>query len=162
MKITEAAIADIPLIGRLAEEIWPEAFRSILSPEQIAYMLRWMYAPASLKEQMKEGHRFLLLSSGEDFLGYASWSAGPSMGVARLHKLYVLPGVQGRGGGSLLLEEVIRRARRQMHRSLRLNVNRFNRAIAFYEKKGFRITGEEDNDIGSGYFMNDYVMELAL
>jgi GNAT superfamily N-acetyltransferase len=162
MKITDAAIGDIPLIGRLAEEIWPQAFRAILSPEQIAYMLRWMYSSASLEEQMKKGHRFLLLSGEEIFLGYASWSADPATGIARLHKLYVLPGAQGGGGGSLLLEEVIRRARRQAHRSLRLNVNRFNRAIAFYEKKGFRITGEEDNDIGSGYFMNDYVMELDL
>jgi GNAT superfamily N-acetyltransferase len=162
MKVTDAGREDIPLIGRLAEEIWPEAFRDILTPEQIAYMLQWMYAPASLEEQMKKGHRFLLLRGKERSFGYASWSADPPTGIARLHKLYVLPGIRGRGGGSLLLEEVIRRARGQMHRRLRLNVNRFNSAIAFYEKKGFRIMAEEDNDIGSGYFMNDYVMELAL
>ena len=27
---------------------------------------------------------------------------------------------------------------------------------------GFVVTGEEDIDIGHGYFMNDFVMEIAL
>jgi ribosomal protein S18 acetylase RimI-like enzyme len=41
-------------------------------------------------------------------------------------------------------------------------VNRHNRALHFYEKQGFKIIREEDIDIGSGYFMNDYVMELTI
>ena len=44
--------------------------------------------------------------------------------------------------------------------SMFLNVNRHNESsIAFYEKIGFRKVYTEDNDIGNGYFMNDYVME---
>jgi diamine N-acetyltransferase len=42
---------------------------------------------------------------------------------------------------------------------LRLNVNRFNKAVGFYENFGFRVIGQEDIDIGQGYFMNDYIME---
>jgi len=45
--------------------------------------------------------------------------------------------------------------------SLTLNVNRHNKARFFYEKYGFVIIGEEDIDIGEGYFMNDYIMELS-
>ena len=45
---------------------------------------------------------------------------------------------------------------------LELNVNRHNDAFHFYTKLGFSISKEEDNDIGEGYFMNDYVMEKVL
>ncbi|MGZ8545109.1 MAG: GNAT family N-acetyltransferase, partial [Flavisolibacter sp.] len=45
---------------------------------------------------------------------------------------------------------------------LRLNVNRNNSARSFYEKLGFEMIGEEDIDIGNGYFMNDYVMEKKI
>jgi ribosomal protein S18 acetylase RimI-like enzyme len=43
-----------------------------------------------------------------------------------------------------------------------LNVNRYNKARFFYEKLGFVIMKEEDIDIGSGYYMIDYVMEKKL
>ena len=42
---------------------------------------------------------------------------------------------------------------------LLLNVNRNNKAVQFYLSLDFSIIKEEDNDIGNGYFMNDYVME---
>ena len=45
---------------------------------------------------------------------------------------------------------------------LQLNVNRHNTAKSFYEKLGFAVIKEEDIDIGSGYFMNDYIMEKRL
>ena len=45
---------------------------------------------------------------------------------------------------------------------LELNVNRHNKAINFYKKLGFIITMEEDIDIGNGYYMNDYVMNLEV
>jgi GNAT superfamily N-acetyltransferase len=162
MTITDATRNDTAVITDLAKRIWPVAFHAILSPAQIAYMLEWMYSPVSLQEQMKKGHHFLLLKEEDDFIGYASWSWEEGAGVARLHKIYVLPEMHGRGGGSLLLKEVTRRARLKGQQGLQLNVNRFNPAVAFYRRKGFRIIREEDNDIGEGYFMNDYVMQLSL
>jgi hypothetical protein len=38
------------------------------------------------------------------------------------------------------------------------NVNRYNNALAFYQKLGYEILKEEDIDIGEGFFMNDFVM----
>ena len=45
---------------------------------------------------------------------------------------------------------------------LELNVNRYNKARFFYLKQGFIMIGEEDIEIGEGYFMNDYIMELIV
>jgi hypothetical protein len=41
-------------------------------------------------------------------------------------------------------------------------VNRYNKAKGFYEKLGFKVIGKEDIDIGNGYLMNDYVMQLEI
>ena len=40
-----------------------------------------------------------------------------------------------------------------------LRILDFNKAKEFYEKLGFSVIQEEDIDIGSGYYMNDYIME---
>jgi hypothetical protein len=41
-------------------------------------------------------------------------------------------------------------------------VNRYNKAKDFYEKAGFKIIETVDIEIGNGFYMNDYVMELPL
>ena len=46
--------------------------------------------------------------------------------------------------------------------ALTLNVNRFNKAIDFYLKNGFKIIKEENIEIGNGFLMEDYVMEKIL
>jgi ribosomal protein S18 acetylase RimI-like enzyme len=43
-----------------------------------------------------------------------------------------------------------------------LNVNRFNPAVSFYEKYGFRTVKEEVIDIGNGFVMDDFVMVLEV
>jgi hypothetical protein len=43
-----------------------------------------------------------------------------------------------------------------------LNVNRFNKAVQFYQYLEFTIIKEENIDIGDGYLMEDYVMEQKL
>ena len=47
-------------------------------------------------------------------------------------------------------------------KALQLQVNRYNKARNFYENLGFTVLYKADFDIGNGYFMNDYVMELSL
>lgn len=160
--VTHAGMDQLPLIRDLAHRIWPDAFQGILSDAQIAYMLEWMYSLSALTGQLEKGHRFLLAAAENEFLGYASYQVLEKKAVVKLHKIYVLPAIQGKGAGSALLTEIMRLARAQKASRIRLNVNRFNTALAFYQKKGFEIVGEEDNDIGQGYFMNDYVMELSL
>jgi hypothetical protein len=41
-------------------------------------------------------------------------------------------------------------------------VNRFNTALGFYKRIGFSIVTEENIDIGQGYWMEDYVMEMPI
>jgi ribosomal protein S18 acetylase RimI-like enzyme len=45
---------------------------------------------------------------------------------------------------------------------LQLQVNKHNKALYFYQKLGFRVIEEVVFDIGHGYIMDDYLMELVL
>lgn len=162
-RIQAANEAHIPIIRAIAHETWPPTFGSILSPEQIAYMLNWMYSEAALREQMQRGHRFLLGYEGEQPLGYASFEMGnPDALSVKIHKLYVLPQAQGKGMGQALIAFIEKEALEVHKNRLLLNVNRFNKAVDFYQKNGFNILKEEDIEIGKGFLMEDFVMEKSL
>lgn len=161
--IRSADVGDINSIGFLAQQIWPEAYGEILSPDQLKYMLKLIYSPKALHRQMiDDHHQFLVVEKETEPIGFASWSATPDDGVYKLHKLYLLPGRQGKGLGRAVLRFIFDTIRPEGARKLRLNVNRHNKALQFYERMGFVVTGQEDIDIGHGYFMNDYIMEIPV
>ena len=162
-KISEATIADIPVIIDIAEKTWWPAYSKILSQEQIRYMLDAIYAPPVLEQQMtNKSQTYLLLRSGDKPQAFAAY--GPrseDASVYKIHKIYVLPGNQKKGYGQALIEAIKTRARESSVAVIDLNVNRFNPARYFYEKLGFEIMREEDVPVGP-YWMNDYVMRLKL
>lgn len=126
-------------------------------------MLNMMYSEVSLQRQLKElKHKFVIAFEEEDPVGFASWSFIAERNIYRLHKIYVLPGKQGRGIGKGLIEYVIARIQPKGTARLELNVNRHNKAKDFYIRLGFRVVREEDIPIGEGYFMNDFVMEKII
>ena len=43
--IRKATVADYELIHMMAKEVFPATYKDILSPEQLDYMMEWMYAP---------------------------------------------------------------------------------------------------------------------
>lgn len=158
MHIKQAAPIDIPMIQQLAQIIWPPTFANILSQPQIQYMLQWMYSEPSLSKQLKEGCIFFIAYQQNLPIGYASWQK-LNHAEAKLHKLYVLPEMQGKKVGFALLQKIIELTQENGLQRLILNVNRYNqKAIVFYLRTGFTIEKEEDINIGNGYFMNDYVM----
>ncbi|SIT28668.1 N-acetylglutamate synthase, GNAT family [Filimonas lacunae] len=162
MTIIDASLENIPQIQRIAYATWPSAYGEIISETQIHYMLATMYSTGILTKQLQEGHHFALAESEGKAIGFAGYAPTEDSKVYKLHKLYVLPNIQKEGAGKALLHYAIDFAKNAGAEKLQLNVNRSNNAKNFYEKNGFQVIGEEDIDIGNGYFMNDYVMEFSL
>lgn len=159
--VRPATVADIPLIRTLASQVWPLTYETILSRAQIIYMMRLLYSEDALRKQMENAHSFILVYNAGIPVGFASYSdVEPT--VCKLQKLYVLPNQQGRGTGRFLVDQVTAIAIENGATLLRLNVNRHNKAKSFYEKIGFAVVREEKIDIGSGYVMDDFVMEKSL
>ena len=161
VKFIDAGIPEIPVIQDIAERTWWPTYSKILSEEQIRYMIDALYSTETISETMSNGsQRYILLTENSGPQGFASFGLRKDdVDVAKLHKVYVLPGNQGNGYGRLLIEEVKRRLIIENIRILDLNVNRFNKAKEFYEKMGFSVLREEDVPIGP-YWMNDFVMRL--
>jgi ribosomal protein S18 acetylase RimI-like enzyme len=156
-----AALHDLPVVERLAQEIWPGTYSAILSPDQLQYMMNLIYSRASLQQQFRQ-HRFLLAELNHEPVGFASYGPADTPGTYKLHKIYVHPKTQGKGIGKSIIDFVVEQLHTQQGKILRLNVDRYNKARQFYERLDFAVIKEEDIDIGNGYFMNDYVMEKRI
>lgn len=162
--IVAATANDCKAIQEMAYKTWPNAYGQILSKAQLEYMLDLFYSIEALNENMvSKNHHFLLAKEQDICLGFASYEHHyMGVEVTRLHKLYLLPESQGKGAGQKLLQTVEALARANESTTISLNVNKFNKALGFYKKQGFRIVAEEDIAIGHGYLMEDYKMEKSL
>ena len=161
--ITEATEEDFETIRNVAHTAWPVTYGEILSKAQLDYMLEKMYSDAALLDNLKKGHHFMLAKENSVCLGFASIEHGYlNEKCTRLHKIYLLPETQGKGLGKMLLERIVVLAKENHSETISLNVNRFNKACAFYQKMGFEIVAQEDLEIGNGYLMEDYKMEKKI
>ena len=163
-EIRKATLADIPLINQLAWIVFPHTYKDILSPEQIDYMMEWMYSPTNLKKQMTEdGHIYYLAFRADAPAGYLSIQPEGEH-IYHLQKIYVLPNYQGMKLGKMLFQQAIDGIK-ELHPApcqMRLNVNRQNKARDFYRNMGMYKMAEGDFHIGNGYYMNDYIMALDI
>ena len=61
VEIRKANVEDIPLIHQMAWVAFPHTYQALLTPEQIEYMMDWMYSETNLHQQMTEdGHIYYL------------------------------------------------------------------------------------------------------
>ena len=161
IRIIRAEQEHVSAIAQLAETIWREHYPGIISTAQIEYMLARMYDLAVLRQEIDAGVTYNCLFAGSDLAGYSAHS--PVAEKMKLHKLYVHPAHQRKGFGASLLAEVERDTRERGFETLSLSVNKANqKAIAAYRRFGFTIRQAVVVEIGSGFVMDDYVMEKRL
>jgi len=154
---------ELQIVQDLAYAIWPDTFKDILSPEQIDYMLNWMYDLETLRKQAENGQLFYVYTENEvpvGFMGIEPFYLSKS--ELKIHKIYVLPQTQGSGIGKMLIQKAIAVAQEKDIQKLVLNVNRFNKAVTFYQHLGFTIDYEENIDIGNGFWMEDFVLKYDI
>ena len=165
--IRRAGTADIPTIHEMAEVVFRQTYRTILSPDQLDFMMEWMYAPHNLEDQIcRQGHTYYLATEKGTPAGYVSFNreqdAQDGKRTFHLQKIYVMPQYQGQGLGSLLFDHALDSIRQLGGERVELNVNRGNPALQFYLHKGMKKARQGDFPIGHGYYMNDYIMSLDL
>ena len=155
--------ADRRQVANLARAIWMPHYAPIIGRAQVDYMLAHMQSEAAIADQIASGYEYYLAIKADRALGYAALVPEPTNGQGQLSKIYVLP-AEGRAGiGGLLLAHVEQRCRELNLNRLWLTVNRHNAvALAFYRRHGFSEAGRQVTDIGSGYVMDDWVMEKNL
>ena len=150
---------EIELLKKLAETIWPSTYQNIITQRQMLYMIDRSYNPAVLKVQLAQGGKIWVAKHKDQIIGYAHIQPESSV-KAKVDKLYVLPEYQNQGVGKQLMEIIDHYATVNLIQRVILRVNKLNsKAIKAYLKYGFRITESVIQDIGSGFVMDDYIME---
>jgi diamine N-acetyltransferase len=159
-----AGEADIPLIQDLSSRIWREHYPGIISHDQIDYMLGKMYDTGVIRDEiLNRGYRYVLVMRGNEAVGYIAYRFEDPDRAVMISKLYLLPSLHGKGIGRKMLQYVQDDALRMGARAISLFVNKNNvKAIAAYERSGFKKAQAVVTDIGSGFVMDDFRMVLDL
>lgn len=162
-QIVPASLENIKSIQAIAHATWPATYAAIISTAQINYMLQLMYSENALQQQMADGHQFFLAELNSTPIGFASVSIEKKdEPIFKLQKLYVLPSSQNTGAGKTLLLQAIQYARKNNGTQLILQVNKYNKAINFYEHNGFSILCEHIVELDHGFIMDDFIMGIQL
>ena len=160
-ELTSDNEAGIRRMSAMAAAIVREHYDPILGKAQNDYMLEKFQSVPALRDQLAHGYRYFFVRSGEGRdLGFLAFYPRP--GALYLSKLYLYKEERGKGYARIMLDFLRTHAEKLDLPAIELNVNRFNGTVAIYEKLGFRRIREEKNDIGHGYFMDDYVYRLEL
>lgn len=171
--IRSASTEDISLIHDMAEIVFRQTYKDILSEAQMEFMMDWMYSEPNISEQMLVlNHKYFIAEEDGEPCGYMSIERErPSrededepIEQYHLQKLYILPEYQGRGYGKALFDKAVSFVKEISTGPARinLNVNRNNNAVSFYEKMNMKVTAQGDFPIGSGFYMNDYIYSLDI
>ena len=157
-RLDPADAAGISEMSAVASAIVREHYDPILGTEQNDYMLEKFQSPEAIKEQLDHGYNYYFVGDKAHRLGFAAfYRRGDAM---YLSKLYLYKEERGKGYSRLILDFIKDKAREEGLSAIELNVNRFNPSIAVYEHLGMRRIRAEKKDIGSGYYMDDYVYRL--
>jgi GNAT superfamily N-acetyltransferase len=154
---------DVNGLANIARSIWNEYFPAIIGQAQVDYMVDKFQSAAAIQAQIADGYHYFLAVENGTVAGYVGIVPRPEMQAMQISKFYLVKDRRGKGLARGIVDDIAAMARAQACRRLYLTVNKYNAsAILAYEKLGFTRTGELETDIGAGFIMDDYEMELTL
>lgn len=159
-KLTAGDTVRIAQMSELASAIVKEYYDPLLGAAQNDYMIEMFQSAASIAQQLDEGKQYYFVQySGEDIGFFCFYPHDDAM---YLSKLYLRADMRGKGFARPILELIGEESKKVGLNAIELNVNKNNQTKFIYEKLGFVRVRSEKNDIGSGYYMDDYVYRLEL
>ena len=150
-------VKDIKLLTRIASNIWHEYWPGLLSEAQIDYMVeKFQSEDAILKQIMNEKYTYYFIVENRNIIGYTGIS--DKKDYLFLSKLYLLKEYRHKGYGRKAFDKI----KELGFDKIRLTVNKYNtNAYNAYLKYGFKVIDSVVTDIGSGFVMDDYIMEFS-
>jgi ribosomal protein S18 acetylase RimI-like enzyme len=164
-----ATDADALLLADLGARLFADAFGAMNDPDDLRVFLADTYSPDRQLAELRDPSRAVWIAESRgEALGYAMLrrdSRSPCVDARRpaeVQRIYADRSWHGRGLGKALLDACVEQARVWACDVVWLGVwERNPRAIAFYEKWGFRRVGEQRFLVGTDS-QRDQVMALRL
>ncbi|KRB30775.1 MULTISPECIES: GNAT family N-acetyltransferase [Mesorhizobium] len=148
MFVRTAGDRDLAAVRALLVETWHATYDAIYGAAKVTEITDQWHSIASLRTRLtRPNSEFLVADDGKRIGGVAFAEGADGGELVVLKQLYVLPVLQGRGIGGMLLDEIIESFPEA--RAIRLEVEEQNkRAIAFYEANGFVRSGDAGEHTG--------------
>ncbi|WP_316931760.1 GNAT family N-acetyltransferase [Riemerella anatipestifer] len=102
-----------------------------------------------------------MLNDGVE-VGFMGFEIGYESQTTKLHRLYLLAEVKGKGLGKEAIDFLKREVKRYKDKAIILNVNKKNPLFNFYKSQGFEVEQEVVLEVGEGFVMDDYIMKIAI
>ena len=146
----------------LADTIWRECYKGILSDEQIEYMVdRYQSDNVVTKKMINEGYEFYLINNGSTVIGFVSFLKEDNQLL--LTNLYILQQYREKGYCELVIDKVIKNCKETDIDRVVITLNKMNEeGIKLYTNMGFAKTKEDIQDIGNGFIIDNYLLEKQL
>lgn len=147
--IDVATVRDIPAIQRVADWSFHAAYDDLLDERLIEAILESWYATERLREQITAPESvFLVARRGGRVRGYVNIDPHEAPNAYFLSRLYVEPSLWSNGIGSELLNAARRRLDDDRARLELTVIDGNERAITFYERRGFEYVESKTTSIG--------------
>ena len=163
LQFEELFAGDMPRIkemSALASSIVKEYYDPLLGAAQNDYMIGLFQSVPAVTAQLAEGKRYFFVLYGGEDIGFFCFY--PHDDAMYLSKFYLRADMRGRGFARPILAFIGGETRKAGLPAIELNVNKYNATTEIYERLGFVRIRSEKNDIGHGYYMDDYVYRLEV
>lgn len=169
ISIIRANAKDADLLSGLAVQTFIESHGNSADPEDIAAYVAEKYTPALLKAELEDpGNIYHILYYHNLPVGFSKIILNTVLGdrieadIAKLERIYLLKGYYGTNLGPALMDFLLHLMKKEKQSGVCLYVWKENRrAIRFYEKRGFIITGSYDFPISATHTNPNHQMFLS-
>jgi len=152
----------LEFLSHTANIVWHDAFKDILSLEQIEYMIDKFQSFSAFEKAIdQDNYQYYFVKNDDKVLGYIGLQIQKEK--LFLSKLYLLRESRGKKIATKSFEFIEEFAKKNNLKSVWLTVNKYNyHAIEVYKHKGFIKIRDLVTDIGNGFVMDDYVFEKEI
>lgn len=151
----------VPLTSFFAKDVFIEYYSNLISKQHATYMADMFLSEEAITELIHKGAIFKLVLDNNEPVGFVEYIKENDK--VFLSKLYVRKDKRNKGIGKYMLDDCIDYTKNNNLNKIYLTVNKGNtQTIKKYDHLGFKQIDAVVNDIGNGFVMDDYIMELTL
>lgn len=150
-------------LAALAREIWEGYWPPLIGEDQARYMVENFQSLDAIRRDIAEhAYEYWFVCAADDgrIVGYTGGHVEPETNRFFISKIYLKPEERGKHFASAIVRFYTELCRSRGLDAMYPTVNKGNvLGIRAYEGNGFSTIDAVETDIGSGFIMDDYIME---